>query len=166
MVKLIVAIASNRVIGKDNDLIWHLPADMKFFTNTTKGHIVLMGRKNWLSIPDKYRPLKDRLNIVVSRDTRFSSNDCVTFNSIEKAIEKYQGDERDTYIIGGGQIYEYCLDHNLVEEMYITKIHREFDGDTFFPEFDESNWNKTLLFSHKTDEKNQYPFDVWKYTKK
>ncbi|MEZ4922340.1 MAG: dihydrofolate reductase [Crocinitomicaceae bacterium] len=166
MVKLIVAIASNRAIGKDNDLIWHLPADMRFFTETTKGNIVIMGRRNWNSIPDKYRPLSDRLNVVVSRDTSFTDEGCVAYNTIEEAISAYKNDPRDTYIIGGGQIYKYALDHDLIDQMYITKIDASFDADTFFPEFDESGWTSEMIMDHPTDEKNPHSFKVWKYTKK
>ena len=166
MVKLIVAIASNRVIGKDNDLIWHLPTDMHFFTTTTIGHIVIMGRRNWNSIPDKYRPLKERLNVVVSRDPSFKDEGCVAFNSIEEAINAYRDDPRDSYIIGGGQIYKYCLENDLVDEMYITRIKQAFDGDTYFPEFNENNWDKSMIMHHHVDDRNAYEFEVWKYTKK
>jgi dihydrofolate reductase len=166
MVKLIVAIASNRVIGKDNDLIWHLPADMKFFTDSTKNHIVIMGRKNWNSIPDKYRPLSDRLNVVVSRDTSFTDEGCVVYNSIENAISTYKEDARDTFIIGGGQIYKYCLDNDLIDQMFITKIEQNFEGDTFFPEFNENDWNSEIIMDYSIDERNKYAFKVWKYDKK
>ncbi|HIP35275.1 MAG TPA: dihydrofolate reductase, partial [Crocinitomix sp.] len=125
MTKLIVAKASNNVIGKDNDLIWHLPADMRFFTQTTKGHIVIMGRKNWDSIPLKYRPLSGRINVVITRNKKFSHPDCTTFNSIEDAIVFYQKEYADKtiFIIGGGQIYDYAIKNNLVDEMLITNIH-------------------------------------------
>lgn len=166
MVKLIVAKASNNVIGRDNDLIWHLPADMKFFTQSTTGHIVIMGRKNWISIPDKYRPLKNRLNIVVSRDSKFSDEGCEVYSSIESAIEAYEHDDRDIFIIGGGQIYKYSLENNLVDQMLVTHIDQDFEGDTYFPEFDESLWHKDLLFSHQKDKKNPHSFSVWKYDKK
>ena len=166
MVKLIVAKAANNVIGKDNDLIWHLPADMKFFTETTKGNIVVMGRKNWESIPDKYRPLPGRLNLVVSRDTTFHDDGCKSFTSVEDAIKEYKSDNRDIYVIGGGQIYAYALDHDLIEEMLITEIDHTFEGDTFFPEFDASEWNKELLLKKVQDDKNRYPFSIWRYTKK
>ena len=165
MVKLIVAISANRVIGKDNDLIWHLPADMKFFSEQTKGHIVLMGRRNWHSIPDKYRPLPARLNVVITRDTCFDETGCNVYHSVEKGIDAYQSDERDLYIIGGGQIYSYCLEHELVDELYITHINQSFEGDTYFPEISEDKWNKKLLFSHEIDEKNPHSFEVYHYTK-
>ena len=165
MVKLIVAKSTNNVIGKDNDLIWHLPADMKFFSETTKGNIVVMGRKNWESIPDKYRPLPERLNLVVTRNENFEAAGCEAFQSVEEALDKYKDDPRDIYIIGGGQIYAYALKNNLVEEMLITEIDHEFDGDTFFPPFDETKWKISHLVTKEKDEKNPYSFSIWKYTK-
>ena len=166
MVKLIVAIAANNVIGKNNDLIWHLPDEMKFFTTTTKGNIVIMGRRNWDSIPVKYRPLPGRKNIVLSRDESFSEEGCEVFSSVESAIDAYNNDERDTFIIGGGQIYKHTIDNDLADELYITKIDHTFDGDAHFPIINESNWNTELILSHEIDDRNPYPFKIWKYTKK
>ncbi len=167
MVKLIVAKAANNVIGKDNDLIWHLPADMRFFTETTKGHIVIMGRRNWDSIPLKYRPLSNRINVVITRNSEFSDSDCVVFHSLEEAINHYKNqEEREIFIIGGAQIYQYALDKNLIDEMYITFIDYSFDGDAFFPEIHEDKWDKNLLFHYDIDEKNKYAFDVFHYIKK
>lgn len=165
MIKLIVAISKNRAIGKNNDLIWHLPADMKFFSETTKGAIVLMGRKNWESIPDKYRPLPNRLNLVITRDPSFNDSGCEVFNSIEEAINKYSNDNRDLFIIGGGQIYAYCLDHNLVDEMLITHIDESFEADTFFPEVNDKNWRIEQLQSFSKDDKNPFDFIINRYTK-
>lgn len=169
-VKLIVAKGKNDVIGKDNDLIWHLPADMRFFTQTTKGHIVLMGRKNWDSIPLKYRPLSERINVVITRNKYFTNPDCVVFNSVETAINHYKNhaptaDSRDLFIIGGGQIYQYCMDNDLLDEMYVTFIDETFEGDTFFPEINEEKWDKKCIMHHPIDEKNKYVFDVYHYTK-
>lgn len=167
MVRIIVAVASNGVIGKNNDLIWHLPADMKFFTQTTSGHIVIMGRRNWDSIPLKYRPLSNRINVVVTRNREFNAPDCVVFHSIEEAINHYKTQtEKDIYIIGGGQIYDEALKKNLADEMYITHINQAFDGDTWFPVPDDNTWNKYLMFTHEPDDKNQYAFSVFRYTKK
>jgi dihydrofolate reductase len=166
MVKLIVAKSARNIIGKDNDLIWHLPADMRFFTESTRGHIVIMGRRNWDSIPLKYRPLSDRLNIVVSRKEDYAEDGCEHYTSIEEAINAYKDDNRDIYIIGGGQIYDYALKHNLVNEMLITKIDHDFEGDTVFPEFDKSEWDESLFLDHPIDEKNKYPFKIWKYIKR
>lgn len=168
MTKLIVAKASNDVIGKDNDLIWHLPADMRFFTQSTKGHIVIMGRRNWDSIPLKYRPLFDRINAVVTRNKDFSHLDCDTFNSVEDAINHYKSNhpDKDIYIIGGGQIYDYVIKNNLVDEMLITYIHQDFEGDTWFPKFNESNWQKEMIMDYKKDDKNPHDFTVFKFIKK
>ncbi len=169
-VKLIVAKAKNNAIGKDNDLIWHLPADMRFFTQTTKENIVVMGRKNWESIPTKYRPLSNRTNVVVTRDKTFNHNDCVVFNGIEETIKFYQDRQeefsgQDLFIIGGGQVYSYCLENDLIDEMFITFIEHEFEGDTFFPEFNEENWDKKEIMFNDIDEKNAYHFSVYHYTK-
>jgi dihydrofolate reductase len=169
-VKLIVAKAKNDVIGKDNDLIWHLPADMRFFTQSTKEHIVIMGRRNWDSIPAKYRPLSNRINVVITRSKTFSHPDCVVFNSVEAALDHYKNhastaEKKDLYIIGGGQIYAYCMDHDLLDEMYVTYIDQAFEGDTYFPQIDESKWNKECIMQHAIDEKNKYAFEVYKFTK-
>lgn len=167
MTKLIVAKAQNNEIGKDNDLIWKLSRDMKFFTDTTKGTVVIMGRKNWDSIPLKYRPLSHRVNVVVSRDSSFQHSDCESFTRIEDAIAHFKNQsDKDIFIIGGGQIYRYCLENDLIDEMYITEVKATLDADTFFPEFNEANWSKSLLFSHSADEKNEYDFDVYHYCKK
>ena len=167
MVKLIVAISQNRVIGKDNDLIWHLPADMGFFSAMTKGNSVLMGRKNWDSIPEKYRPLPKRTNIVVTRDTAFNHEGCLVYHDIKNAIDEHSNQtNKDLYVIGGGQIYNFCLENDLVDEMYITQIDETFDGDTFFPEIDLNNWHKEKLFHHPVNEKNKHAFTVYRYYKK
>jgi dihydrofolate reductase len=167
-VKLIVAKGANNEIGKDNDLIWHLPADMRFFTETTKGHIVLMGRKNWDSIPLKYRPLSNRTNVVVTHNEAFDHPDCTVFQSIESAIAFYKNnpafDGQDLFIIGGGQIYNYCLEHNLLDEMYITYIDETFDADTFFPNFNADQWQKKRIMEHAIDAKNPHAFEVYHFT--
>jgi dihydrofolate reductase len=166
MVKLIVAKASNDVIGKDNDLIWHLPADMRFFTQTTKGHIVVMGRRNWDSIPLKYRPLSERINVVVSRNKDFKHSDCLSFQSLEDALAYFKNEkDRDIFIIGGGQIYRDALDKNLVDEMLVTHIEQDFEGDTWFPEIDAKKWTKKEILSYMKDEKNPYNFKVFQYTR-
>lgn len=167
MVKLIVAKASNDVIGKDNDLIWHLPADMRFFTQTTKGHIVIMGRRNWDSIPLKYRPLSERTNVVITRNKDFAHPDCLSFQSLDEAISHFKNEkQRDIFIIGGGQIYREALDKDLIDQMLVTHIDQAFEGDTWFPEIDEALWKKEAVMSHPTDEKNHFSFTVYKYTRK
>ncbi|MBK6527336.1 MAG: dihydrofolate reductase [Crocinitomicaceae bacterium] len=166
MVKLIVAKASNDVIGKDNDLIWHLPADMRFFTQTTKGHIVVMGRRNWDSIPLKYRPLSERINVVISRNKDFKHPDCLSFQNLEDALAHFKNEkDRDIFIIGGGQIYRDALDKNLVDEMLVTHIEQDFEGDTWFPAIDAKKWTKKEILSYIKDEKNPYNFKVFQYTR-
>jgi dihydrofolate reductase len=166
MVKLIVAKASNDVIGKDNDLIWHLPADMRFFTQSTKGHIVIMGRRNWDSIPLKYRPLSERINVVITRNKDFQHADCLSFQSLEDALDHFKNQkERDVFIIGGGQIYRDALDKDLVDEMLVTHIEQDFEGDTWFPAIDAKKWSKKEIMSFTKDEKNAYNFKVFQYSR-
>lgn len=164
-VKLIVAVSKNNVIGKNNDLIWHLPADMRFFTQTTKGSVVIMGRRNWDSIPLKYRPLSERINVVVTRNQNFSHPDCLVFHDLKEAINVSKKEIKPIFIIGGGQIYKEAIEKDLVDEMFITHIDAAFDGDTWFPSFDLKEWKQEVVMVHLKDEKNPYDFKVVKYTK-
>ena len=165
-IALIVAIAENYVIGKDNDLIWYLPKDLKYFKDTTENRTVIMGRKNYLSIPEKYRPLKNRTNVIVTRQEQFDAPNCVVKNSIEEAIEfALESGDSNPFIIGGGQIYQYVLDHELVDEMYITWIHDQFEGDTFFPKFDFNKWELISEEKHEPDHRNKHAFTFAVYHK-
>ena len=157
-VSMIAAIAKNLVIGKDNDLAWHLPDDMKYFMNTTKDHYVIMGRKNFESIPAKYRPLPNRTNIIITRQKAYQQPNCIVFNSIEDALAycKTKG-EQEAFIIGGGQIYTAGL--NLSDTLYITEVDAEVEGDTYFPEFDRSDWQEVSRIHHPKDEKHVFDFD-------
>ena len=166
-VSLIVAMDLERGIGKNNDLMWHLPADMKFFRETTSGHIVVMGRKNYESIPEKFRPLPNRENVVLSRNTDFIANGCEVFHSLPDCLENYRNEtERTVFIIGGGQIYKDALETGAVDEMYITEVSHAFDADTFFPQFDETGWSQEIVMTHEADEKNPHGFTVKRYTKR
>ena len=158
-VSLIVAIAENRVIGKNNDLIWCLPKDMRFFKETTMGHHVIMGRKNFESIPHKYSPLPNRTNIVITRQSEYKAEGCVVVNSIEAALQiaKNNGDI-EPFIIGGGQIYRIALEKDLVDKIYLTKIHHSFEGDTSFPKLN-SDWKEVSKKENKADEKHKYNYD-------
>ena len=166
-VSLIVAVGESLEIGKDNDLLWHLPKDMRFFTQSTKGHHVIMGRKNWESIPLKYRPLSQRTNIVVSRRDNMVFEGGEHVKTIEEGIKlaRENGDD-EAFIIGGGQIYRVALNNDLVDTLYITRVHANFDADTFFPEIDFSNWKETSSVHFEVDEKNKYPFTISTYEKK
>ena len=155
----IVAISENRAIGKDNDLIWHLPKDMQFFKKITIGHHVIMGRRNFESIPHKYRPLPNRTNIIITRQSEYKAEGCIVVNSVETALEiaKNNGDI-EPFIIGGGQIYRIAIEKNLVDKIYLTKIHHSFKGDTFFPKL-SSDWKETNKIENKADDKHKYNYD-------
>ncbi|MFL2996163.1 MAG: dihydrofolate reductase [Cytophagales bacterium] len=164
-ISLIVAVSENMVIGKDNKLAWHLPDDMNYFSNMTKGHSIIMGRKNWESIPKKYRPLPERKNIVVTRNNKFEDKGAIIVNSIEKAVEKARGfDEEEIFIIGGGEIYK--LGFAYVDKLYITEIYANIDGNTYFPKWNKENWKEISRISHPKDEKHEFDFDYVIYKKK
>jgi len=166
-VSLIVAVGENLEIGKDNDLLWHLPKDMRFFTQTTKGHHVIMGRKNWESIPLKYRPLSDRTNIVVSRKKEMKFEGGEHVRTIKEGIDlaRQNGDD-EAFIIGGGQIYSAALNDELIDTMYITRVHSAFNADTYFPEIDFSKWKEVSSTHFETDEKNKHSFTIYTYDRK
>ena len=164
-VSLIVAVSENHVIGKDNDLIWHLPRDMRFFKETTQNHHVIMGRKNFESIPHKYRPLPNRSNVIVTRQDSFEAESCVVVNSIEEALNKAkEANDAEPFIIGGGQIYRLALENNLVDRIYLTRVHKEYEGDTFFPILDEE-WKLVSSEKHLADEKHVCDFSFEVYEK-
>ena len=157
-VSLIVAVSENGVIGKDNDLIWHLPKDMKFFKETTIGHHVIMGRKNFESIPHKFRPLPNRTNIVITRQSDYKAEGCVVVNSVEESLKVAKSNgENEAFIIGGGQIYKLALEANLIDRIYLTKIHHSFDGDTFFPEL-SSDWEEVNREDCFKDDNHKYDY--------
>lgn len=164
-VSLIVAVADNNVIGKDNDLIWRLPNDMKFFKETTLGHHVIMGRKNFESIPEKYRPLAGRTNIIISRQSDYSAEGCIVVNSLNKALEiAKQENDNEPFIIGGGQIYAMALKQNLIDKIYLTKVHHVFEGDTFFPELTKE-WKQINNISQKADPRHAYDYSFLTFEK-
>jgi len=163
IVSLIAAVAENRAIGKDNDLIWKLPDDMQFFKEKTFEKMVVMGRKNYESIPKKYRPLPNRESVIVTRKKQYSAPGCIVVNSLEEALDK-SGNREEISIIGGGEIYKLALERDLVDVMYITEIHESFeDADAFFPKFDKSKWEMEIIGEHGVDEKHAYSFTFKKY---
>ena len=166
-VSLIVAMDRNRGIGKNNDLMWHLPSDMRFFKETTLGHVVVMGRKNYESIPEKYRPLPKRENAVLTRNKSYVADDCKVFHSLEECLKYYEAEEdRKVFIIGGGEIYRQALEMNAVDEMYISHINHSFGADTFFPSFDLKGWTVETILEQAKDEKHAASFSVMRYFKK
>lgn len=157
-ISMIAAVAKNGVIGKDNDLAWHLPDDMKYFMNTTRGHHVIMGRKNFDSIPEKYRPLPDRTNIIVTRQKDYVQKDCIIAHSMDEAYEYCRkSNPEEIFIIGGGQIYAAGLEK--ADRLYITEVNANVEGDTYFPDVDESQWAETSRKHHNQDDRHLYDFD-------
>lgn len=164
---LIVAMDQNRGIGKNNDLLWHLPADMKFFRTTTTNHIVVMGRKNFESIPEKFRPLPNRLNVVLTRNKEYEAKDCLVFHSLEECLAHFKSEkDRTVFIIGGGEIYRQSLEMDAIDEMYITHVETTLDADTFFPALEEEKWSNTIIDSHPKDDKNPFNFTIRHYQKR
>lgn len=164
---IIAAISSNNAIGKDNNLLWHLPADMNFFKEQTTGFPIITGRKNYESIPEKFRPLPNRTNIVVTRDVNYQSPGAIVVNSLEKALEEAQKEGKEKcFIIGGGQIYKEAMEKNLADELLITHVDAKFEADTFFPEIKADAWDKMELNRLEADEKNKFSMVFCKYTRK
>ncbi len=142
---LIAAVADNNCIGLNNKLPWHLPEDMEHFKKITTGKIVLMGRKTWESLPEKFRPLPKRLNIVVTRQKNFVVPAGVEiFDSIASSIERHAGQE--IVVIGGAQLYAETLP--LADTLYITEVHKTVAGDAFFPVIDRAVWKEAVREDH------------------
>lgn len=159
IISCIVALAKNRVIGKDNDIPWYFPADLQYFKKTTIEHTVIMGRNCYVSIG---KPLPKRTNIIVTRDPFFISSNCLIARSIPEALHMaHQAAEKEAFIIGGGQIYEQTTD--LWDKLYITEVDTEVEGDVFFPEIDMTEWRLISESAHQKDEKNlfDYTFKVF-----
>lgn len=165
IISLIAALTENRVIGKSNDLPWHLPDDMKYFMQTTLGHHVIMGRKNYESIPAKFRPLANRTNIVVTRQGEYEAPGCIVVNSISAGIDiAIDNHEPEVFIIGGAEIYGQSL--AFANRLYLTEIQTSLEGDAFFPIFNKYEWNEISRKPHPADEKHRYGFDFVVYEKK
>lgn len=151
IVTQVVAISENHVIGKDNKLLWHLPNDLKHFKDITTGHTIIMGRKTYESVG---KPLPRRRNIIITRQA-INIEGCEVVNSIEAALALCK-DEPEVFIVGGAEIYRQSL--HLTDRIYLTIIHRKFDGDSFFPELDKQEWKEALREDHQPDEKNMLPY--------
>lgn len=147
---IIVAVAENNVIGKDNDLIWRLPADLKYFKKTTLGHPVIMGRKTFESFPGL---LPGRKNIIITRQKKYEVEGATVVGSIEKAIEICDKND-EIFIAGGAEIYKQTL--NMVSKVYLTQVHETFDGDAYFPKLDLDVWKQTKALLVRKDDKNPH----------
>ncbi|MBI1770604.1 MAG: dihydrofolate reductase [Bacteroidetes bacterium] len=163
-VSIIAAVAKNGVIGKGNDLPWRLPDDMRFFMQTTNGHHVIMGRKNYESLPEKFKPLPNRTNIVISRQKNFLANGCTVVHELNEGIQMAMtNSEKELFIIGGAEIYKLALP--ITDTLYLTEIDAEIDGDTFFPEWDKKVWKEISRQHHPMDAKHKFAFDFVVYKK-
>lgn len=159
MISIIVALARNRAIGLNGNLIWHLSADLKYFKRVTTGHTVIMGYKTFLSLPNQ-RALPNRRNIIISSHLEQAPEGFELVHSIQEAVNMVHYEE-ETFVIGGGSIYEQFLPH--ADKLYLTRIDKEFEADTYFPYIDFDEWN--LIDVNVVDEDPQvdftYRFEVW-----
>jgi dihydrofolate reductase len=151
---LVVAVARNRVIGRDNQLPWKLPDDLRYFKQVTMGHPVVMGRRTWESIG---KPLPGRTNIVVTRNRGYRAPGCIVVGSLAEAWEA-AGDAEEVSVIGGTTLFEETLP--IADRIHLTEVLAEVEGDTWFPEFDRSEWKETVVSEHAADEKHRYPFRI------
>ena len=150
-INIVVAIASNNAIGKNNKLLWHLPKDLRHFKELTTGHTVIMGRKTFDSVG---KPLPKRRNIIVTRQN-IKIEGCEVVNSLEAALALAKN-ETEVDIVGGAEIYKLAMP--LTNTIHLTIVHQSFEADTFFPEIDNKTWHETSREEHQPDEKNAIPF--------
>lgn len=149
---IIVAVSENNAIGKDNQLLWHLPADLRHFKSITSGHTIIMGRKTYQSIG---KPLPNRRNIVISRKANLQIPGVEVVGTINDALALCNT-EQEVFIIGGAEIYRQTLPYT--HKIYLTRVHRYFDGDTFFPELSTAEWQEVEKIDYLPDEKNTLPY--------
>ena len=163
MIAAVVAIAENGVIGRDNQLIWHLPADLKHFKNCTMGHPMVMGRKTFDSIG---KALPGRTTIIVTRDKNYPApENCLVANSVQEALEMGNKlDPEQVSVIGGEQIFAQTL--HQTDRIYLTRVHHTFEGDTYFPEINEAEWQEIERQNFEPDEKNKYAYSFIKMARK
>jgi dihydrofolate reductase len=160
-ISIIVAVAENNAIGKDNDLLWHISDDLKRFKRITTGHKIIMGKNTFLSLP--VRPLPNRTSIVITDDPSDNYDGCIMAYSIEDAIAKCDEGE-ECFIIGGGSVYRQFLP--LANKLYLTKVKRSYEADTFFPEVKSDEWELIEQEDHVDEENNSLPFSFQTYIRK
>ena len=154
MLSIIVAVAENGAIGKDNDLIWYLSNDLKRFKALTTGHTIIMGRKTFESLSKGALP--NRTNVVLTKDKSKSFPKCVMVHSFQEIIEEYQSDSKEHFVIGGGHLYKALLP--FANKIYLTRVHQSFEADVFFPEIIMEEWNVESEEQFEASEKNEYPY--------
>lgn len=159
-ISIIVAIARNYAIGKDNKLLWHISNDLKRFKRITQGHPVIMGKKTFESLPKA--PLPNRTNIVLTDIPGEKTEGCTMAYSIEEALELC-GNEQESFVIGGGSVYRQFLPY--ANKLYITKINKDFEGDTFFPEINEKEWQLIERLDENDDPQNEFTYSFLTYAK-
>ncbi len=160
-ISIIVAVAEENVIGKNNQLLWHLPADLRHFKELTTNQVVIMGRKTFESIG---KLLPNRISIIISRNKNFFVNGAIIVDSVEKSLSEalnFQG--REIFIIGGAEIYSQTL--HLANKIYLTKVNANFDGDSFFPKIENSEWKIIERVDYQADEKNIFSYSFIIYEK-
>jgi dihydrofolate reductase len=160
MIVMIAAVAENNALGKDNELVWHLPNDFKRFKELTSGHYIIMGRKTFESFP---KPLPNRTHVVITRQLNYQPEGCIVVNSIENAIQACPENET-IYIIGGGEIYNQAL--TLSDKIEITKVHGDFEADAFFPEIKAEDWELVQSDFNNKDERHLYDYTYQTFVKK
>lgn len=160
MITIIAAIAENNALGKDNQLIWHLPEDLKRFKQTTLNHHIIMGRKTFESLG---RPLPNRTSVIITRNPNFTAEGCIVVNSLEAAIEVAKNDN-NPFVIGGADIYKQAI--LIADELDLTFVHYQFDADAFFPEIDSAIWKEIKRTDCKADAKNKYDYSFVTYLRK
>jgi len=156
IVSQIAAMSENHVIGKNNQLLWHMPEDLKHFKNTTSGHTVIMGRKTFDSVG---KPLPRRRNIIITRQN-ITIEGCEVVNTIEAALALCAGED-EVFIVGGAEIYKQSL--HLTDRVYLTIIHHHFEGDSFFPQLNQNDWKEVSHENRPADDKNAYPYSFIRY---
>lgn len=155
VINIIVATGENLEIGKNNQLLWHMPADLKFFKQTTSGHTIIMGRKTFDSVG---RALPNRRNIVISRNVDLKIDGVEVVNSLEGALKIVENEPHPIFIVGGAEIYKQAIP--ITDKIYLTTVHQKFDADTFFPELKENDWEVESKSNFQSDEKNQYNYTI------
>ena len=160
-ISIIAAIAENNVIGKDNDLIWYISEDLKRFKALTSGHPIIMGRKTYESLP--FKPLPKRKNIVISNNSNLNFDGAIVVNTPEEALQNCN-DEDEVFICGGASIYEYFLPK--ANKMYLTEVHFEFEGDTFFPDYKTEEWRIEKKSDEQKDVKSDLTYKFVDYVRK
>jgi len=154
-IAFVVAMDENRLIGRDNDLPWRLPDDMGWFRRQTMGKPCIMGRKTYDSLPDRFRPLPGRLNIVVTRNREYKAPGAAVVHSVDDAI-KAAGDAEEIAIIGGADLFRRLLP--IADRLYLTQIHGAAEGDVYFPQFEMGDWDVIFRQEHPADERHRFAF--------